>query len=170
MKILLVYSSQTGNTKILCEGVYKRLKEKLDVDIYNIKDIKNKEINSDYDIIICGFWVEKGYPNKEMKQYIENIVDKKVLLLGTLGSSPNSKHSMKVKVRTEEIINKSNEFLGVFLARGKVDEKLINMMKLLPMKKQIIDAMEKASMTSRETNNEDINNAIDFILSKLYIK
>lgn len=64
MNILVTYSSKTGNTKKLVEGIYKNLSKvcQLNMKIKQINEVKSIE---DYDAILIGYWVDKGGPNKE---------------------------------------------------------------------------------------------------------
>lgn len=52
MKILVAYSSRTGNTKTLCAGVYEYLKSSYEVTILEVKNVKSVE---EYDVVIPGF-------------------------------------------------------------------------------------------------------------------
>ncbi len=160
MKIVIAYSSKTGNTKFFCEKVYENLKDDLDIEITTIKELKDY---SKYDLVIIGFWVDRSTANREAKKQIKNIENKKIALLGTLGASTDSEHGKKVIENVGKLINKSSEYLGVKLARGKVSEKLTNKIKLLPLPKNIIDKMYEASINSREPNEYEINEAINFI-------
>ncbi len=160
MKTLIAYSSVTGNTKKLCEGVYNNLKEDLDITISTVKEMPSAE---DFDTVIIGFWVDKGTANKEAKKVIKNIKNKKVILLGTLGAAPDSPHGQKVLKNVAELPDSSNEYLGAFICRGKVDEKLTNRIKFLPLPKKIKDQMYESSINSRETNEDDIANGTAFV-------
>ncbi len=164
MKIVIAYSSKTGNTKKLCTGVYDRLKERYDVDITTVKELGSLD---NYDIIIPGFWVDKGTANREAKKFITKIRNKKVALLGTLGASPDSEHGDKVRVNIEKLIDSSNEYLGVFLSRGKVNEKLIKRIKFLPLSSEIRQKMYDSSVSSREPNEEDMENGTNFLCEKI---
>ncbi len=164
MKILIVYSSKTGNTKKLCEGVYDGIKNDYDVDIV---ELGKDTLIEGYDLVIDGFWVDRGTANSKSKKFIKSIRNKNVLLLGTLGAAPDSEHGKKCVKKVAELVDDSNDYLGVFLARGKVDPKLTSRIKLLPLPKEIKDKMYEASINSRETNADDIANAISFVKSKI---
>ncbi len=160
MKVLIAYSSKTGNTKKLCYGVYKKLKEKYDVDICTVKELGDTD---SYDIVVPGFWVDKGTANKEAKKFITRIKNKKVALMGTLGASPDGEHGDKVRVNVEKLVDESNEYLGVFLSRGKVNPKLTKRIKFLPLSSEIRQKMYDSSINSREPNEEDMENGFKFI-------
>ena len=80
MKCAIIYSSMTGNTKLLADGVYRQLDEL--VPIYTVKD----KIDLDaYDTLCLGYWIKKGGCDKATKKLWDNIHDKKIVLFGTMG-------------------------------------------------------------------------------------
>ena len=65
MKILLTYSSKTGNTKAVAEAVLKTLPQGTDFfAVSEVKDVNN------YDAVIVGFWIDKGLRLKTKKRAI----------------------------------------------------------------------------------------------------
>ncbi len=164
MKVLMAYSSRTGNTEKLCKGVAKAIGEQVDIDLMTVKEITSFD---HYDVIIIGFWVDKGSANKEAKKQIVKLKNKRVLLLGTIGAAPDSEHGQKVYKNVTQLVDDSNDYLGAFLARGKVDPKLAKSIKFLPLPSGIKKQMEEASTGSRETNEQDIANAVEFVKSVL---
>ncbi len=164
MKILVAYSSKTGNTKKVCTGVYDALKDEFDIDIKTVKEVKSYD---EYDVIVPGFWVDKGTANREARKFIEKIRNKKVVLVGTLGADPDSYHGDKSKANVSELVDASNDYKGVFLSRGKVNEKLIHAIKFLPLSSDIRQQMYDSSISSREPNEQDLKNAADFVRNAL---
>ncbi|MDO4772267.1 MAG: flavodoxin family protein [Bacillota bacterium] len=166
MKVLIAYSSKTGNTEYFCNEVYKNIKDDCEqIDIAKLKDVSGYE---DYDMVVAGFWVDRTTANAEAMKFIKKIHGKKVALLGTLGASPDSEHAAKVRENVKELVHESNEYLGVRLARGKVDEKMIKRIKLIPfVPKKIKDQMYETSIHSREPNAEEIAEATAFMKSIL---
>ena len=70
MRVLVTYSSRTGNTKKLADGIYEGL---------NVEDkvlLPMKEVSSidEYDLILAGYWVDKAQPNAESKVFLESIL------------------------------------------------------------------------------------------------
>ncbi len=164
MKMLMAYSSKTGNTKKLCSSVHERLKDSFDITLSEMKNVNDYE---KYDFIILGFWVDKGTANYEAKKCIRNIKNKHLLLLGTLGASPDSEHAAKCIRQVGELVDASNEYYGAFLARGKVSEKLTKAIKFLPLPKNIRDQMYESSVNSREPNETEITNAAEFVKTSI---
>ncbi len=164
MKVLIAYSSRTGNTKVVCDAAYDEIKDLAEVDYMTVKEAK--DIDS-YDLIVVGFWVDKGTANKKAMKFIQSIRGKKVALLGTLGAPPDSFHGEKCVKNVKELVDASNEYLGVRLSRGKVDPKLTKAIKFLPLNKEIRQQMYDSSITSRPPNEEEIQAVRDFIKSAL---
>ncbi len=160
MKILLAYSSKTGNTKKVCDAVYNEIKDSHEVDYLSVKEVKSHD---GYDLVLVGYWVDKGTANREARKLITAIRDTKVGLIGTLGADPESFHGKKVIVNVGELVDGSNTYHGTFLCRGKVAEKLIKRLKFAPVPKHIREQMYEASINSREPNEEDLNNARAYI-------
>lgn len=160
MKILIVYSSLTGNTEKLATGLYESLKNSYELSIANIKEKPDAE---GFDIVMPAFWVDKGTADKLSKKFIKNLRNKKVIYLGTLGAQPESEHGQKVRKNVPELLDSSNTHLGTFLANGLVDSKLTARIKFLPLPKSIKDKMYESSITSRATNDTDVANCVDYV-------
>ncbi len=160
MKILIAYSSRTGNTKKLCTGVYEGIKEEHDVTLCDVKEYTASDA---YDLTVFGFWVDRGTANKEARKRIESIKNNNVALLGTIGAAPDSEHGKKVYGRVPQLVDVSNRFLGVFLSRGKIDPKLQSKIKFLPLPGGIKKQMEEACIGAHEPNETDIANAVSFL-------
>lgn len=160
MKILIVYSSRTGNTKKLAGGLYDILKDSYDIILKNIKDKPDFE---NYDIIIPAFWVDKGTADGLSKKFIKHLKDKKIIYIGTIGANPDSEHGQKVTENLPKLLHTSNTHLGTFLANGLVDPKLTARIKFIPLPKKIKDQMYEASVNSRATNDEDIANCTEYV-------
>ncbi len=164
-KILITYSSKTGNTKKLCSEAINRLSEDIVVDF---KTMKETDTIDGYDLVVPAFWVDKGTANREAKKFIAKIKDKNVLLLATLGAAPDSEHGIKVTNNAPNLVDDSNKYFGIFLARGKVDEKLTNRIKFLPLSSSIKEQMYEASISSREPNEEEFKGAAKAITEALH--
>ncbi len=160
MKILMAYSSATGNTEYFCKEVYKNLQDKYDIDLMELKNVTSFD---DYDLLVLGFWIDRATANKAAKKVITKIKNKKMAFLATLGASPDSEHADRVRKTVVELVEESSEYLGIALARGKVSEKLLKRIKFLPLPKKVREQMYDASVNSREPNQEEIDEATKFI-------
>lgn len=128
MKILLTYSSKTGNTKAVAEAILKTLPQGTDFfAVSEVKDLNN------YDAVIVGFWIDKGLPNEEALNFMETIKNKKMGYFFTLGAYPDSPHAEDCHKSAKELLTKNgNEVLAGFGCQGKIDPALTEMFKSLP--------------------------------------
>ena len=111
---LLVYSSVTGNTRMVAEAVGAALPGS--VAVFPVRDAPPAE---GYDYVILGFWVHKAGPDPRMARYMETVRGKNVAFFGTLAAYPYSPHAQKVIAKTEELLA-GNRVLGSFLCQGKL--------------------------------------------------
>lgn len=128
MKTLIVYSSKTGNTKKVAEGILEVLPK--DTVIASVEEDVDP---SEFDVVLVGFWVDRGIADAKAKKYIEKIKGKKVGIFGTLGAYPESEHGKQSIINTKELLEPQNEVIAEFLCQGKIDPKLIEMFESLPL-------------------------------------
>lgn len=162
MKALVVYSSLTGNTEKIAKAIYEEIKFEKDI----LKS--NEEFNiDDYDVIIIGYWVNKGICDDKIKSIIEKAKDKKIILFGTLGAKENGPYYESIKKRIEELVPDSNEILGHFLCQGKINEKLTERYKEMLKNNQgdehIKEQIKNHEEAMTHPDAEDISNAKEFI-------
>lgn len=119
MKSLVVYSTLTGNTKMIAEAIHEVMPEGTE-----IADVKNAPDPEAYDFIALGFWVDKGMPDKATLSYMEKVRNKKVGIFGTLGAYPDSEHARDTMRKAAGQLP-SCEVLAEFICQGKVDPKLL---------------------------------------------
>lgn len=125
MRVLIAYSSLTGNTKKVCEAAGRAFSN---VEIKDISDISSL----DYDLIIIGSWIDRGMVDTKAKIFIERLKSKKTAFIFTLGAYPDSKHAQDCVVNIKNLLEKNgNEVLGHYHCQGAIDPKLIEMMKSL---------------------------------------
>lgn len=128
MKVLVTYSSLTGNTKKLAEGIYAEIQ----ADEKVILPIKEVEDTSAYDVVLVGYWVDKGGPNEEAKKFLMTLEGKMVGIFATLGFWSDSEHAWNSLVNGENLIKEKNKVLAKYICQGKLSEKIINMFAKLP--------------------------------------
>lgn len=122
MKHMIVYSSKTGNTRMVAKAIHGVFPQS--TEIYSVEDAPDPE---PYDFIALGFWVDKGTADTKARAYFKRVKGKKIGLFGTLGAYPDSDHAKECLKRIRQL-NQENNILGDFLCQGKVDPNLIRMM------------------------------------------
>ena len=145
MKCAIIYSSMTGNTKLLADGVYRQLDEL--VPIYTVKD----KIDLDaYDTLCLGYWIKKGGCDKATKKLWDNIHDKKIVLFGTMGVNPDSEVGQQQVEKIERLLADRNQILGHFVCSGKMEAE-----QLALCKEKIAASLDNPPAIQAQLDNAD---------------
>lgn len=168
MKVLVLYSSLTGNTQKIAETIYQNIE--LEKDIFPISEIGNIDLKQ-YDICCIGYWVDKGSCDENSKNIIESIENKNIVLFGTAGARDNENYYDKVKQRVETLVKSSNKISGHFLCQGKVNSKLTERYELIlkenPEDEKAIRKINNHKQASTHPDEVDIENTKKFINNSL---
>lgn len=162
MKTLVVYSSLTGNTKMVGEAIAEVFAP--NCDIYKVED--NPDF-ADYDLVIVGYWVDKGTADAKAADYLKSIRNSKVAIFATLGAEPDSQHAIDSLQNGIDMLDESNTVMGRFICQGKIDPKLLEAMKkmfgTIPSKENFhaVDEkrLERHRRASTHPDAEDLANA-----------
>ncbi len=132
MKILILYSSVTGNTKSLAHSIQSKEHDITCIGIENFirkapalqnKTGQDKDFSpDDYDLIFLGFWVYRGKPDPRMLRLMQSLHGRQVAVFGTLAAWPDSAHARKVLDCAKNCLQ-NNAFLGGFLCLGRLTAK-----------------------------------------------
>lgn len=123
MKAIVIYSSLTGNTKMVGEAIAAACPE--GTACVSVKEAPASL--ADYDVAFIGFWVDRGTANKEAAELLKATDAPKVAVYATLGADPKSAHA-KTSLESGCAMVKG-EVVGSFICQGKIDPKLIEQMK-----------------------------------------
>lgn len=121
MKVLIIYSSLTGNTKKVCEKAYEFLN--CEKEITAIENISEEKINN-FENIIVGTWIDKASADEKARKLIKKLSGKNLSFIGTLAAALDSEHAEKCFNNLTKLCSKNNNFKAGVLARGKVSEDL----------------------------------------------
>lgn len=121
MKVLVIYSSLTGNTKKVCEQAFQVLNcEKKIIAIENINDEELEKFEN----IIIGTWIDKATADDKTRRLLKKLKRKNIYFIGTLAASLTSEHAKKCFNNLKSLCSKNNNFKNGVLARGRVSEDL----------------------------------------------
>lgn len=140
MKALVVYSSRTGNTRMVAEAVHAVMPP--DAVLAPVEEAPDPD-PAVYDFIALGFWVDKGAPDAAMAGYMQRVRGCSVGLFGTLGAWPDSDHARESMQRAVDLVP-GNTVLGTFICQGKVDPKLLAAMEKMPDNPHVMTEERKA--------------------------
>lgn len=122
MKILLVYSSKTGNTRKVAAAIGEAL---------SIRPVPVEEnpAPEGYDLIIAGYWVDRGTADSKMKAYLSKLTRQQVALFATLGAEADSAHAVSCLENGAALLGAGCTVTGKFICQGKVADEMVAMMK-----------------------------------------
>lgn len=124
MKIQIIYSSLSGRTEKLARAVADEAAKKYECSLHNLKDGTPV---LDGEVILLGYWVDKGGPNKEMKQFMETVEGKAVGVFCTLGAYADSAHAIHSIEAGIDCVKEKNIVIGSYICNGALSEKIIEM-------------------------------------------
>lgn len=168
MKSLVVYSTLTGNTKKIAQALAEALPG--GAECHDLKDNPNPD---DFELILPGFWVNRGHADEASLAYFAKIRNKKVAFFFTLGAYPDSEHAGEVARDTEKrLAENGNQILGHFRCQGKVDPELLDKMKKMlppdhPHAQMTPERQARLDEAAKHPNETDLVNARQFITNLL---
>lgn len=115
MKYAIVYSSRTGNTKLLAERL-RDILAKEDCLYCGAPEERALEAERLY----VGFWCDKGTCDAEMEAFLKTIKGKELYLFGTAGFGGEKEYFDKILKRVQENLNEDVKVTGSFMCQGKM--------------------------------------------------
>ena len=115
MKYAVVYSSLTGNTKLLAETVKKTLP---DENCVYFGEPSPKALEADR--IYVGFWTDKGNCDEKTAEFLKSINNRELFLFGTAGFGGSEEYFIKVLNKAKENIDETVKIVGTYMCQGKM--------------------------------------------------
>lgn len=117
-KTVIIFSTITGNAFKLAEAAAREVPEH--AGPYNIRYI-NDEVIDTFDTFILTYWCDKGSADPDTIALIQKLHGKKLIVIGSLGVEPDTKHGMAVFDRVSALASENNTLLGHYLCQGAID-------------------------------------------------
>lgn len=116
-KCAVVFSSRTGNTRMLADAVKSVLTE--DECIYFGEP---DEAALDADLIYVGFWTDKGTCDADTAAFLDKITAQKVYLFGTAGFGGDEEYFDRIMETVKSKLSEKAEIAGSYMCQGKMPE------------------------------------------------
>ena len=126
-KILIAYSSKTGNTEKIAQALYEGHS-----DTCELKKVTEIQDANTYDVVFVGYWVDKGGPDAKAKALLSTLKGKKVVLFQTLGAEAYSEHGRTSFANAAKYLSSDCMVLGTLSIQGAIDPQLIAAMSKMP--------------------------------------
>ena len=119
MKSLVVYSSQTGNTRKLADAVFEALPG--EKKIFPVDEAPDP---SDYDFITVGFWFMQGKPDPKSTEYLAKVGKESLFLFATHAAGAGSEHAIHGMEVAKSLASES-DILGTYSCQGEASPKIL---------------------------------------------
>lgn len=113
----IIFSSATGNTKLLAETLHGALPR----EECAYFGPWNREIPAS-PVVYVGFWTDKGNADPDTLALLKELRNKKVFLFGTAGFGESPAYFEKVLCAVRAALDDSNQILGTFMCQGKMPQ------------------------------------------------
>ena len=115
MSYAIVYSSKTGNTKLLADTLHNCLPQE-DCCYFGIPNHAAMEA----DTLYVGFWTDKGKADESSSDFLKQLHGKQVCLFGTAGFGGSEEYFNKILKAVQKELHSSNTVSGSFMCQGKM--------------------------------------------------
>jgi flavodoxin len=116
MKILITYSTQSGNTEKLARAIYDHMEGDK-----SICPVKEAPAPSGYDLVAVGFWLMAGKPDPKSAEYLAACgPDTRLFLFATHGAGKASDHA-KAGMANAAALTDGAQIQGAFNCQGEVN-------------------------------------------------
>lgn len=117
-KTVIIFSTITGNAFRLAEAAASVVPDH--AGPYNIRYV-NDEVIDTFDTFILAYWCDKGSADSDTIELIRRLHGKKLIVIGSLGVEPDTKHGQDVSACVSALASENNTLLGHFLCQGAID-------------------------------------------------
>lgn len=115
MSYAIVYSSQTGNTKLLADTLHEVLPQE-ECLYFGTPD----PAALDAETLYVGFWTDKGTADADAAAFLRQLRDKQVFLFGTAGFGGSQEYFDKILRAVQKSLDRSNTVTGSFMCQGRM--------------------------------------------------
>ena len=126
MKSLIVYASQSGNTKKLAMALYANLKGEK-----TIHPVDQAPDPNGYDLVLVGFWLQAGKPEPKTAEFLKRLDKTPVFLFATHGAAPDSEHAANAMAFAASLAAPA-KITGSFSCQGEVNPRVLEKVKAKP--------------------------------------
>ena len=117
-KTVIIFSTITGNAFRLAEAAAQVIPDH--AGPYNIRYV-NDEVIDTFDTFVLTYWCDKGSADPDTIELIGRLHGKKLIVIGSLGVEPDTKHGKDVFARVSALASADNTLLGHYLCQGAID-------------------------------------------------
>lgn len=117
MTYSIVYSSKTGNTKMLADALHQALPAD-DCVYFGAPDAQALAAERIY----IGFWTDKGTCDAETAAFLAQLTQQEIFLFGTCGFGGGVAYFGQILARVRDLLPESVQLVGSYLCPGKMPQ------------------------------------------------
>lgn len=163
-KYAILFSSKTGNTRILADAIRAALPEE---DCAFFGEAGSVAEIPEVKTVYLGFWTDKGNADEAALNVLKNLRNKNVFLFGTAGFGVEDAYFQRVLNNVKASMDESNTLVGEFMCQGKMQQavrdryvKMKEQPDAAPNLDQMIDNFDRALSHPDEADLEHLRQEI----------
>lgn len=117
MTYSIVYSSKTGNTKMLADALHQALPAD-DCLYFGAPDAQALAAERIY----IGFWTDKGTCDAETAVFLAQLAHQEIFLFGTCGFGGGVAYFEQILARVRDLLPESVQLVGSYVCPGKMPQ------------------------------------------------
>ena len=115
MRYAVVFTSKTGNTRLLAEDIHKQLGEE-ECGYFGAPDAAALAV----DMVFAGFWTDRGSCDGEMAAFLESLTTQKLFLFGTAGFGGDPAYFEKILETVKSHVAATVPVIGTYMCQGQM--------------------------------------------------
>lgn len=163
-KYAILFSSKTGNTRLLADAIRAALPEE---DCAFFGEVGSVAEIPEVKTVYLGFWTDKGNADEAALNVLKNLRNKNVFLFGTAGFGVEDAYFQRVLNNVKASMDESNTLAGEFMCQGKMQQavrdryvKMKEQPDAAPNLDQMIDNFDRALSHPDEADLEHLRQEI----------
>ena len=125
MKVLVAYTSRTGNTKKVADAVYEAIK----ADAKEIKTFSEISSTAGYDLLFVGFPIEAFGPSQYARDFLAQHVNGKNVALFITHAAPEDSEDLPPWIDACKDAASGARIVGIFNCQGELAEDIMTALK-----------------------------------------
>lgn len=146
MSYAIVFSSKTGNTRLLADTLRASLPQN-ECTYFGAPAPEALEAETLY----IGFWTDKGHADDTLTAFLQTLKGKRVFLFGTAGFGGSAEYFEQILAAVQKSLDESNTVIGTYMCQGKMPmtvrqqyEKMLQQPNHAPNLEMLIENFDKA--------------------------
>ena len=142
MRYAVVFTSKTGNTRLLAEDIHKQLGEE-ECGYFGAPDAAALTV----DMVFAGFWTDRGSCDGEMAAFLESLTTQKLFLFGTAGFGGDPAYFEKILETVKSHVAATVSVIGTYMCQGQMPlavRRRYEAMEDSPRRQMMLDNFDRA--------------------------